>query len=90
LAWYILGQVLKVSSALNDHGRGLDIGEAFCFEIGFEDFGRKLRYDAIPCNAPEINASGHPINQQAKTGFGAPRFAVVASDPFVIGPVKPM
>jgi hypothetical protein len=33
-----------------------------------------------------VSASGHPINQEAKTGFGAPRFSVGAFDPFVVAP----
>ena len=63
---------------------GLNFVEGF--EEGTEDLCRELRYDAIPRKAPEVSSSGHPINQQAKAGFGAPRFAVVAGDPFGIGP----
>jgi hypothetical protein len=44
-------------------------------------FSVDLRNDAVARKTPSVNASGHPISQQAKAGFGAPRFSVVADDP---------
>ena len=58
------------------------------FHYGREELRRELRNDCIASDAPEIHAAGKPINQQAKTGLGAPRFSVVAGDPFCAGPER--
>jgi hypothetical protein len=55
---------------------------SFGVEERREDFGREDGRDCIAANAPEVHSSGKPINQKAKAGFGAPRFSVVAGDPF--------
>lgn len=53
-----------------------------------EDFRREDGNDRIAANAPEVHATGNPINQKANSGFGAPRFSVVAGDPFGVGPIR--